>query len=184
MIVVMEQGSTEEQLQQVIDKLISLDFTVHRSTGVIHTVLGGVGPREVDPEEFLVMPGVRECHRVVAPYKLASRPFRPEGTVVRFGAVEIGGQAITLMAGPCCVESEAQIRASARIAAEAGAKFLRASAFRPRTSPYSFQGLGEQGLRSCAPPPMNTNCSSSANRRPYPNRHHGEVRGPAPGRRP
>ncbi len=85
MIVVMEQGSTEEQLQQVIDKLISLDFTVHRSTGVIHTVLGGVGPREVDPEEFLVMPGVRECHRVVAPYKLASRPFRPEGTVVRFG---------------------------------------------------------------------------------------------------
>ena len=147
MIVVMEQGSTEEQLQQVIDKLISLDFTVHRSTGVIHTVLGGVGPREVDPEEFLVMAGVRECHRVVAPYKLASRPFRPEGTVVRFGDVEVGGQAITLMAGPCCVESEAQIRASARIAAEAGAKFLRASAFRPRTSPYSFQGLGEQGLR-------------------------------------
>jgi 3-deoxy-7-phosphoheptulonate synthase len=147
MIVVMEQGSTEEQLQQVIDKLISLDFTVHRSTGVIHTVLGGVGPREVDPEEFLVMAGVRECHRVVAPYKLASRPFRPEGTVVHFGDVEVGGQAITLMAGPCCVESEAQIRASARIAAEAGAKFLRASAFRPRTSPYSFQGLGEQGLR-------------------------------------
>ena len=147
MIVVMEQGSTEEQLQQVIDKLISLDFTVHRSTGVIHTVLGGVGPREVDPEEFLVMDGVRECHRVVAPYKLASRPFRPEGTVVSFGEVQVGGPAITLMAGPCCVESETQIRASARIAAEAGAKFLRASAFKPRTSPYSFQGLGEQGLR-------------------------------------
>jgi len=147
MIVVMEQGSTEEQLQQVIDKLISLDFTVHRSTGVIHTVLGGVGPREVDPEEFLVMDGVRECHRVVAPYKLASRPFRPEGTVVSFGDVQVGGTALTLMAGPCCVESETQIRASARIAAEAGAKFLRASAFKPRTSPYSFQGLGEQGLR-------------------------------------
>jgi 3-deoxy-7-phosphoheptulonate synthase len=147
MIVVMEQGSTEEQLQQVIDKLVSLDFTIHRSTGVIHTVLGGVGPREVDPEEFLVMAGVRECHRVVAPYKLASRPFRAEGTVVRFGDVEVGGTAITLMAGPCCVESEAQIRESARIAAQAGARFLRASAFKPRTSPYSFQGLGEQGLR-------------------------------------
>lgn len=147
MIVVMEQGSTEEQLQQVIDKLVSLDFTIHRSTGVIHTVLGGVGPREVDPEEFLVMPGVRECHRVVAPYKLASRPFRPEGTVVRFGGVEVGGSAVTLMAGPCCVESEPQIRESARIAAQAGARFIRASAFKPRTSPYSFQGLGEQGLR-------------------------------------
>jgi len=147
MIVVMEQGATEEQLQNVIDKLVSLDFTIHRSTGVIHTVLGGVGPREVDPEEFLVMPGVRECHRVAAPYKLASRPFRPEGTVVRFGDLEVGGKAITLMAGPCCVESESQIRESARIAASCGARFLRASAFRPRTSPYSFQGLGEQGLR-------------------------------------
>jgi 3-deoxy-7-phosphoheptulonate synthase len=147
MIVVMEHGSTEEQLQNVIDKLVSLDFTIHRSTGVIHTVLGGVGPREVDPEEFLVMPGVRECHRVAAPYKLASRPFKPEGTVVKFGDVEVGGPAITLMAGPCCVESEAQIRDSARIVAACGARFLRASAFKPRTSPYSFQGLGEQGLR-------------------------------------
>ncbi|MGJ5820187.1 3-deoxy-7-phosphoheptulonate synthase [Paludibaculum fermentans] len=153
MIVVMEQGATEEQIQNVITKLVNLEFSVHRSTGVVHTVLGGVGPAEVvDPEEFRVMDGVKECLRVMSPYKLASRRFRPEGTVVRLeragaGTVEIGGQKVVVMAGPPSVESEDQVRRTAEAVAKAGARFLRAGAFRPRNSPYQFQGLGEDGLK-------------------------------------
>jgi len=153
MIVVMEQGSTEEQVQAVIDKMIDLEFSVHRSTGVVHTVLGGVGPTEtVDPEEFRVMEGVKECHRIMSPYKLASRTFKPEGTVVRFestsaGTVEIGGNQVVVMAGPGSLESEAQIRQTAQAVAKAGARFLRAGAMKPRNSPYSFEGLSEANLR-------------------------------------
>jgi 3-deoxy-7-phosphoheptulonate synthase len=148
MIVVMEQGATEEQVERIIEKLVTMGFSVHRSTGAVHTVLGGVGPNEeFDPDEFTVLPGVKECHRVIAPYKLASRGFRPEGTVVRVGNVEIGGPRVVVMAGPSGVESEAQIEAAAEAVAAAGARILRAAAFRPRTSPYGFQGLGEQGLR-------------------------------------
>jgi 3-deoxy-7-phosphoheptulonate synthase len=147
MIVVMEQGATETQIEHVIDRLVALNFSVHRSTGVLHTVLGGVGPTEVDPEEFLVLDGVKECHRVMSPYKLAARAFRPDGTIVRFGDVAIGGERVAIMAGPCSVESEAQIQTVASQVARAGAQFLRAGAFKPRTSPYSFQGLGEDGLK-------------------------------------
>jgi 3-deoxy-7-phosphoheptulonate synthase len=153
MIIVMERSATEAQIQSVIDKLVQLNFSVHRSTGVVHTVLGGVGPAEtVDPEEFRVMNGVMECHRIMSPYKLASRGFRPEGTVVKFssaraGAVEIGARQVVIMAGPGSVESEDQILRSAELAARGGARFLRAGAFRPHSSPYGFQGLGEPGLR-------------------------------------
>jgi 3-deoxy-7-phosphoheptulonate synthase len=147
MIVVMEEGASELQIQQVIDKLVGLNFSVHRSTGVIHTVLGGVGPAEtVDPEEFRVMEGVKECHRIMSPYKLASRHFRPAGTIVDFGRASVGGDEVAVMAGPCSVESKEQIERSADIVAGAGAKFMRAGAFKPRSSPYSFQGLGEEGL--------------------------------------
>jgi 3-deoxy-7-phosphoheptulonate synthase len=93
------------------------------------------------------MEGVQECHRIVSPYKLASRHFRPQGTVIKIGNVEIGGDSLVVMAGPCSVESEEQIEESARIVAEAGATILRGGAFKPRTSPYSFQGMGEDGLR-------------------------------------
>jgi 3-deoxy-7-phosphoheptulonate synthase len=148
MIVVMEQGATEKQIEQVIDKLVFYGFSVHRSTGAVHTVLGGVGPTETcDPTEFEVLDGVKECHRVMSPYKLAARPFKPEGTIVRFGEVAIGGGEVVVMAGPCSVESEQQIERSAEIAAAGGAKFLRGGAFKPRSSPYSFQGLGEEGLK-------------------------------------
>jgi 3-deoxy-7-phosphoheptulonate synthase len=147
MIVVMDEGASELQIQQVIDKLVGLNFSVHRSTGVIHTVLGGVGPAEtVDPEEFRVMEGVKECHRIMSPYKLASRHFRPAGTIVDFGRASVGGGEVAVMAGPCSVESKEQIERSAEIVAGAGAKFMRAGAFKPRSSPYSFQGLGEEGL--------------------------------------
>ena len=149
MIVVMEAGSTEEQIQSVIDRLVMLNFSVHRSTGMIHTVLGGVGPEgDLSPDDLQVMPGVKECHRVTSPYKLAARAFKPEGTIIEFAnGVKIGGPEIVVAAGPCSVETEDQIQTTAAAVARAGAKMIRAGAFKPRSSPYSFQGLGEQGLR-------------------------------------
>ncbi len=148
MLVVMQEGAAETQVQAVIDRLVTLGFTVHRSTGIRHTVLGGVGPVEnIEPADFEVMDGVKECHRIVSPYKLASRSFRPGGTVVRVGDIEIGGDGIAIMAGPCSVESEEQIERTAEAVARAGAAILRGGAFKPRTSPYSFQGLGEEGLK-------------------------------------
>jgi 3-deoxy-7-phosphoheptulonate synthase len=125
-----------------------MGFTVHRSTGVRHTVLGGVGPMDdFEPASFEVMAGVKEAHRIVSAYKLASRHFRPAGSTVRIGNVEIGGHKLVAMAGPCSVETEDQIEASAAIVASAGAQVIRGGAFKPRSSPYSFQGLGEKGLQ-------------------------------------
>ena len=148
MLVVMQQGATEQQIQAAIDRLVEMGFDVHRSTGVIHTVLGGVGGKEeVDLGIFEVMDGVKEAHRIVSPYKLASRSFRPAGTVVRIGDVDVGGQRVVVMAGPCSVESRDQIERSAEIVARLGAQVIRGGAFKPRSSPYAFQGLGEDGLR-------------------------------------
>jgi 3-deoxy-7-phosphoheptulonate synthase len=147
MLVVMQQGATESQIEAVIARLVELEFNVHRSTGVIHTLLGGVGGREeFDLASFEVMEGVKEAHRIVSPYKLASRGFRPEGTVVKIGDVAIGGERVVVMAGPCSVESGEQIERCAGIVAKAGAKVIRGGAFKPRSSPYSFQGMGEEGL--------------------------------------
>jgi len=144
----MQQGATEQQIQAAIDRLVEMGFDVHRSTGVIHTVLGGVGGKEeVDLGIFEVMDGVKEAHRIVSPYKLASRSFRPAGTVVRIGDVDVGGQRVVVMAGPCSVESRDQIERSAEIVARLGAQVIRGGAFKPRSSPYAFQGLGEDGLR-------------------------------------
>ncbi len=148
MLVVMQQGATEEQTDAVIERLVELGFNVHRSTGVIHTVLGGVGGKEdFDLEIFEVMEGVKEAHRIASPYKLASRSFKPGGTIVKTGGVEIGGERVVVMAGPCSVESREQIEQSAELVARAGARVIRGGAFKPRSSPYSFQGMGEEGLR-------------------------------------
>ncbi len=148
MVVVMQQGATERQIQAVIDRLVEMGFDVHRSTGVIHTVLGGVGGKEeFDLGIFEVMDGVKEAHRIASPYKLASRSFRPAGTVVRIGDVDVGGQRVVVMAGPCSVESRDQIERSAEVVARLGAQVIRGGAFKPRSSPYAFQGLGEDGLR-------------------------------------
>jgi 3-deoxy-7-phosphoheptulonate synthase len=153
MVVVMQEGAEESQVQKVIDRLVSMGFIVHRSSGVMHTVLGGVGPvGDVDPIEFEVMEGVKECHRIVSPYKLASRHFRPGGTIVKvngvkLNGVEIGGNRVIMMAGPCSVENRDQIEQAAEIVARGGANVIRGGAFKPRSSPYSFQGLGEEGLR-------------------------------------
>jgi 3-deoxy-7-phosphoheptulonate synthase len=148
MLVVMQEGASEAQIQQIIDRLVEDGFNVHRSTGVIHTVLGGVGGKEdFDTAVFEVMEGVKEVHRIVSPYKLASRGFRPHGTVVKIKDIEIGGKAVVVMAGPCSVENRDQIERAADIAADGGARVIRGGAFKPRSSPYSFQGLGEEGLQ-------------------------------------
>src|SRR3977135_4709621 len=100
MLVVMQEGAEEAQVQKVIDRLVSMGFIVHRSSGVMHTVLGGVGPvGDFDPMEFEVMEGVKECHRIVSPYKLGSRHFKPDGTIVKIGDVEIGDDRVVYMAG-------------------------------------------------------------------------------------
>jgi len=143
----MQQGAAEPQIQTVIDRLVEMGFDVHRSTGVIHTVLGGVGGKgEIDLAMFEVLDGVKEVHRIASPYKLASRAFRPGGSVVRVGDADIGGERVVVMAGPCSVESRGQIERSAELVARAGAAVIRGGAFKPRSSPYAFQGLGEEGL--------------------------------------
>jgi 3-deoxy-7-phosphoheptulonate synthase len=144
----MQEGATEAQTENVIRLLVEMGFTVHRSTGVRHTVLGGVGPLDdFDPAALEVIEGVKECHRIVSPYKLASRHFRPGGTLIKIKDVTIGSDRIVCMAGPCSVESEDQIERAAEIVAEAGGQVIRGGAFKPRSSPYSFQGMGEEGLR-------------------------------------
>ena len=148
MLVVMQQGATEEQIEHVIDRLVDLGFDVHRSTGVIHTVLGGVGGKyDFDLEVFQVMEGVKEAHRIVSPYKLASRSFRPAGTIVQVGPLAIGGDAIVVIAGPCSVENRDQIEQCAELAARTGARVIRGLAFKPSSSPYEFRGLGAEGLQ-------------------------------------
>jgi 3-deoxy-7-phosphoheptulonate synthase len=149
MIVAMQEKASEEQIQHVIERLIGMGFEVHRSTGERQTVLGAVGARhEFDIRDIEVLPGVGEAHRISSPYKLVARSFRPEGTIVKFKrGVSIGGDEIVLMAGPCSVESRDQIFAVAESVAHSGAKFLRGGAFKPRSSPYSFQGMGEDGLK-------------------------------------
>jgi 3-deoxy-7-phosphoheptulonate synthase len=148
MVIVMEEHASEEDIQNVIGKLVERNFDVHRSTGVRHTVLGAIGDkRGLDLRVFELLPGVHEVIRITEPYKLASRTFHAEDTIVKVKDVQIGGQKVVVIAGPCSVESRAQIDEVAHRVKEAGASVLRGGAFKPRTSPYSFQGLGEEGLR-------------------------------------
>jgi len=149
MVIVMQEGASDAQIQNVIDKLIAHGFDVHRSTGSAHTVLGAVGVhRDFDHRDFELLEGVREVMRITQPFKLASRQFKPEGTVIDLGrGVKIGGPDVVVAAGPCSVESREQMFAIADSVSKAGAKILRAGAFKPRTSPYAFQGMGEPGLK-------------------------------------
>jgi 3-deoxy-7-phosphoheptulonate synthase len=149
MVVVMQPGASDEQIQHVIDRLVATGFDVHRSTGETHTVLGAVGVHpDFDTRDIELLDGVREVVRITQPYKLASRAFRPDGTIVDVGkGVRVGGTEIVVAAGPCAVESKSQIDAVAQRVASMGAKMLRGGAFKPRSSPYTFQGLGESGLK-------------------------------------
>ncbi|HEX6467088.1 MAG TPA: 3-deoxy-7-phosphoheptulonate synthase [Terriglobales bacterium] len=145
----MQQDATEEQIQNVIGRLVNMGFEIHRSTGAVQTVLGAVGVHpEFDIREIEVLEGVKEAHRITSPYKLAGRSFRPEGTIIKFrNGVAIGGNEILVTAGPCSVESRDQLFTVAEQVKKAGAKALRGGAFKPRTSPYSFQGLGLEALK-------------------------------------
>ena len=149
MIVAMQDKALEEHIQQVIERMVELGFNVHRTTGATQTILAGVGtPDHFDVAEFKVLPGVHDAYRISSPYKLAGRSFRPEGTTVTFpNGVVVGGKQIAIMAGPCSVESREQILLSAKQVAATGAQFLRGGAYKPRSSPYSFQGMGVEGLK-------------------------------------
>ena len=149
MIVAMQDRATEEEIQAVVERMMEIGFNVHRTTGTVQTILAGVGtPGVFEHQEFEVLAGVAEVIRISSPYKLAGRSFRPEGTIVRFpNGVSVGGGEVVVMAGPCSVENREQIFSCAKIVKTAGAKFLRGGAFKPRSSPYSFQGLGLDALK-------------------------------------
>jgi 3-deoxy-7-phosphoheptulonate synthase len=147
MVVVMEERATEGQIEKVVARLVELGMDVHRSTGVSRTVLGVVGQKRPDPGLIEMMEGVHEVMRISEPYKLASRTFKHENTIIHVGDIRIGGDEVIVMAGPCSAETDEQVRATAAAVRKAGAKIFRGGAFKPRSSPYSFQGLGEEGLR-------------------------------------
>jgi 3-deoxy-7-phosphoheptulonate synthase len=149
MIVAMQEMATEEQIDFVIEAMVEAGVGVHRTTGATQTILAGVGPTAtIDLTKFENLPGVLRVHRISSPYKLAGRGFRPEGTVVEFASgVKLGGERVIVMAGPCSIENEAQIFETAKRVKAAGASFLRGGAYKPRSSPYAFQGMGVPGLK-------------------------------------
>ena len=147
MVVVMKERASEAQVEAVIAHLVELGMDVHRSSGAARIVLGVVGAGKVDRGLVALMEGVHEVLRITEPYKLASRTFKADDTVINVGEVRIGGDEVIVMAGPCSAETEPQVFSTAAAVKRAGAKVLRGGAFKPRSSPYSFQGLGEEGLR-------------------------------------
>ncbi|MGA3135500.1 MAG: 3-deoxy-7-phosphoheptulonate synthase [Terracidiphilus sp.] len=148
MIVSMQEKATEEQIDAVIEVMEESGVDVHRTTGATQTILAAVGPTAgLDLGKFEVLPGVLNVIRISSPYKLAGRAFRPQGTVVEFpNGARIGGEQVVVMAGPCAIENREQIFETAARVKAAGASFLRGGAFKPRSSPYAFQGLGIPGL--------------------------------------
>jgi len=148
MIIVMEDDATADQIDTVSNKIRKMGFRPHRNNGVNRTIIGVIGDtRKADPRDFEVEKGVREVLRVTEPYKLVGRSFHPNDSIIKIGDVTIGGDEVIIMAGPCSVENEDQIYTIAHAVKKTGAKILRGGAFKPRTSPYSFQGLGEEGLK-------------------------------------
>ncbi|HEX7729088.1 MAG TPA: 3-deoxy-7-phosphoheptulonate synthase [Terracidiphilus sp.] len=148
MIVAMQEHATEEQIDAVIEAMVDGGVEVHRTTGASQTILAAVGPTSsLELSKFENLPGVLNVHRISSPYKLAGRGFRPEGTVVEFSnGVKVGGEKVEVMAGPCSIENREQIFETAKRVKAAGGNFLRGGAFKPRSSPYAFQGMGIPGL--------------------------------------
>ncbi len=148
MIIVMKIGATEDQIKHVVEKVEGLGLKTMISKGIERTIIGVIGDESIllgQPIE--ACPGVEKVMPVMAPYKLVSREFKPESTVIKVKGVEIGGNKIVVMAGPCSIEGLERLREIAKAVKNAGAVILRGGAFKPRTSPYSFQGLGEEGLK-------------------------------------
>ena len=151
MIIIMSQGATQNEIEQVIAKVTGAGLKVHLSEGKFRTIIGLIGEKKLMAQLPLeAMDGVEKTVSVTAGYKLVSREFKNEDTVIDIGGIFVGGTNITVMAGPCAVESREQLLESARIVKAAGAQFLRGGAYKPRTSPYSFQGLEEKGLEMLA----------------------------------
>src|SRR5574342_1118938 len=141
MVVVMRERVSDSEVEAVISHLVEQGMDVHRSTGAARVVLGVVGSGKVDPRLIELMPGVHEVLRITEPYKLASRTFKPDDTIINIGDLRVGGDEVIVMAGPCSAESEAQVLSTTAAVKRAGAKALRGGAFKPRSSPYSFQGM-------------------------------------------
>jgi 3-deoxy-7-phosphoheptulonate synthase len=152
MIVEMRRGSSEAEVEEVVQRARSLHLDVQMNLGTEKTVVALLGSNtgQVDTDMFAVLPGVESVTRIMRPYKLASREFKPEDSKVRIDGLSIGDSRIVVMAGPCAVESKEQLLEAARAVKDAGASILRGGAFKPRTSPFSFQGLGEKGLELLA----------------------------------
>ncbi|MCL4550744.1 MAG: 3-deoxy-7-phosphoheptulonate synthase [Bacteroidetes bacterium] len=148
MVIILEKNATQEQVDGIIKHLEDYGFQIHKSTGVERTIIGAIGVKpDFDTRKVRILEGVAEVYRITTPYKLANRSFHAENTIIKIKDVEIGGNKVVMMAGPCSVENEDQIFRLAKSVAKSGARILRGGAFKPRTSPYSFQGLGEEGLK-------------------------------------
>jgi 3-deoxy-7-phosphoheptulonate synthase len=151
MIIVLRPGATEEDVRQIEEAIRALGLTAHISRGVERTIIGAIGDeRKIDPESFEGLPIVEKVLRILSPFRLVSREFQKEDTVIAVRGKTVGGKALALFAGPCSVEGhEMMVGIGGRVAA-GGATFLRGGAFKPRTSPYAFQGMGEEGLKCLA----------------------------------
>ncbi|OGI18446.1 MAG: 3-deoxy-7-phosphoheptulonate synthase [Candidatus Melainabacteria bacterium RIFOXYA12_FULL_32_12] len=147
MLIVMQPQANEEQINKVIDLIKGKGFEAHVSKGEINTVIGAVGGKTIDIRNLELLEGVQEVVKITSSHKLASRAFKKENTVIKINDVEIGGDQLTVIAGPCTVESLDQMEKIAAELNRIGIRILRGGAFKPRTSPYSFQGLGEEGLK-------------------------------------
>ena len=147
MLIVMRHGATEEQIKAVETLIKGKGFDAHISHGELHTVIGAVGGKVIDPRDIELLDGVKEVIKISSSYKLCSRMFQPNDTVIEVNGVKFGGEHTGIIAGPCTIESEEQMDAVAKKLSSYGVKILRGGAFKPRTSPYAFQGLGEEGLQ-------------------------------------
>lgn len=147
MVIIMKHNATPAEIEDVVHNIEELGFRAHLSSGEERTIIGVIGDeRPVEPDHFEILDGVERAVRILHPFKLASRDFHPDDSTVRLNGSVVGGKQIIIMAGPCAVESREQLMETAAAIKEAGAKVLRGGAFKPRTSPYSFQGLGLKGL--------------------------------------
>jgi len=147
-IVILEKNITEEQIENISKRMTEFGLEVHRMNGKERIVLGAIGIQpNFDVRKMKAIPGVADAIKILDPFKLASRTFKQENTVIKINGTSIGGDRLTLIAGPCSIENDEQIFKLAEVVAESGGTVLRGGAFKPRTSPYSFQGLGEEGLK-------------------------------------
>lgn len=147
MLIVMKPTATKTQLNAVIEFVKDKGFDTHISSGEVHTIIGALGQKQIDLRDIEILDGVENIIKITTPYKLASRTFQQEDTVVDVNGVKFGGKYCAMIAGPCTIESYEQMDLTAKELSKVGVRVLRGGAFKPRTSPYSFQGLGEEGLK-------------------------------------